>query len=210
MAAHSLVGMIAQTLMTTKGLPFQIKHAVLGATCAKNPKSDLGKAMAAYLGKVSAAGKKPDPREMSEVMTKVRSDVFPDNTVLPNSSNVFWQNCYDEKWIQEHPQLYERRIQQAISTRRPGTTVALQQRAIGKYDVREKLRSVPSTLKVLVIHGSLDVAVYPEEVQYITEAMPHAKVLKDTPAEFAHNWCVVSGSFRLFVTYVICVQVRLF
>lgn len=64
--------MIAQTLITLPSLPFEIKHCVLGATCAKNPRSDLGKAMAGYLRKVQAAGKKPDPREMSEVMTQVR------------------------------------------------------------------------------------------------------------------------------------------
>jgi hypothetical protein len=69
---NSTSGMIASTLITTKNLPFEIKHCVLGATCAKNPKSDLGKAMAAYLKTVQTAGKKPDPREMSEVMTKVR------------------------------------------------------------------------------------------------------------------------------------------
>lgn len=69
-------GMIASTLITTKNLPFEIKHCVLGATCAKNPKSDLGKAMASYLKTVQAAGKKPDPREMSEVMTKVSQPFY--------------------------------------------------------------------------------------------------------------------------------------
>lgn len=69
--------MIAQTLITMQDLPFVIKHAVLGATCAKNPKSDLGKAMAGYLREVQAAGKKPEPRAMSEVMTKVRRSSVP-------------------------------------------------------------------------------------------------------------------------------------
>lgn len=63
--------MIASTLITMNNLPFDIKHCVLGATCAKNPRSDLGKAMASYLKTVQAAGKKPNPRELSEVMTKV-------------------------------------------------------------------------------------------------------------------------------------------
>lgn len=70
-------GMIAQTLITMQDLPFVIKHAVLGATCAKNPKSDLGKAMAGYLREVQAAGKKPEPRAMSEVMTKVSRPSVP-------------------------------------------------------------------------------------------------------------------------------------
>ena len=98
------------------------------------------------------------------------------------------QNCYDEKWIKENPELYEKRIQEAISTRRPAATIALQQRAIGKYDVREKLRAVPSILYVLVIHGSLDVAVYPEEVDDIVKAIPHAQLLKEAPGQYAHNW----------------------
>ncbi|KAK9896105.1 alpha/beta-hydrolase [Cystobasidium minutum MCA 4210] len=170
---HSMGGMIAQTLITLPDLPFSIKHAVLGATCAKNPKSDLGKAMAGYLRKVQAAGKKPDPREMSEVMTR---------------------NCYDEEWINGNPELYEKRIQEAISTRRPAATIALQQKAIGKYDVREKLRSVPSSLKVLVIHGQRDVAVYPEEVDDIVKAIPHAQVLKKAPGPYAHNWYDYFGS----------------
>lgn len=90
--------------------------------------------------------------------------------------------------------MYELRLDQAINTRRPATTIAMQQRAIGKYDVRDKLRSVPSSLQVLVIHGSLDVAVYPEEVEDITKALPHAQVLKEAPSDFAHNWYDYFGS----------------
>lgn len=84
--------------------------------------------------------------------------------------------------------MYERRLEGAINTRRPATTIALQQRAIGKYDVREKLRAISSSLKVLVIHGALDVAVYPEEVDDIVKAIPHAVVLSGAPGDFAHNW----------------------
>jgi hypothetical protein len=64
----------------------------------------------------------------------------------------------------------------------------LQQRAIGKYNVQEKLSRVPTTVGVLVIHGKLDVAVYPEEVRYILQSLPHAEVLSKAPADFGHNW----------------------
>jgi hypothetical protein len=40
----------------------------------------------------------------------------------------------------------------------------------------------------LVIHGALDVAVYPEEVEDIIKAIPHAEILSGAPGEFAHNW----------------------
>lgn len=63
--------MITQTLITLENLPFQIQHCILGATCAKNPKSDLGRAMAAYLRKCSKEGKKPVPLEMTDVMMRV-------------------------------------------------------------------------------------------------------------------------------------------
>lgn len=43
-------------------------------------------------------------------------------------------------------------------------------------------------MQVLVIHGALDVAVYPEEVEDIVKVIPHAEVLTGAPGEFAHNW----------------------
>jgi hypothetical protein len=69
-------GMIAQTLLTLQDLPFTLKHAILGATSSKNPRSDLGKAMAGCLGAAKKAGKRPDPREMSEVMTRVSDSLL--------------------------------------------------------------------------------------------------------------------------------------
>lgn len=73
-------------------------------------------------------------------------------------------------------------------SKRPAEVIALQQRAIGKYDVRSKLHQIPKSLPVLVIHGALDVAVYPEEADELFKCIPHAQSLGPPPGDFAHSW----------------------
>lgn len=106
--------------------------------------------------------------------------MHPDTPVL--------QYCYDPDWIAANPELYERRIQESLGSRRPAKTVALQQRAIGRYDVRDALPHLPSSLPVLVIHGSRDLAVYPDAEDEILGAIRHAKLAPCPRTDFGHNW----------------------
>lgn len=106
------------------------------------------------------------------------------------SEHFYRQYCYDPDWIKANPNLYEKRVQESINTRRPARTVALQQRAIGKYDVRSELPSLPASLPVLVIHGDQDVAVYPAEKEEILKGIGHATLAKCPRSDFGHNWLV--------------------
>jgi len=170
---HSMGGMIAQTLLVTPNCPVKIRHVILGATCAKAPRSDLGIAVATEMKKQAQSGSsdKRTPAERKRQLTE-----------------VFMKYCYDPEWIKQNPGLYERRVQESIGTRRPARTVALQQRAIGKYDVRQKLGSIPTSLPVLVIHGGQDVAVYPAEKDDILKSIKHAKLAECPRMDFGHNW----------------------
>lgn len=98
------------------------------------------------------------------------------------------QLCYDEGWIRANPELCERRIQESINSRRPAATIQLQQRAIGGYDVRKQLPSIPKSLAVLIIHGKRDVSVYPNEMQDLMQGIKHAQVLQCPKDDFGHNW----------------------
>lgn len=96
------------------------------------------------------------------------------------------QNCYDEVWIRENPKIYQRKVQESLDSRRPLKTVMIQQRAIGKYDVRDKLSSIPSSIPVLVIYGNKDVAVYPDDSKAILKGIRHATVLKAPSMDMGH------------------------
>ena len=186
-------GMIAQTLLVTPNCPVKIRHVILGATCAKAPRSDLGIAVATEMKKQAQSGSsdKRTPaerkRQLTEVFMKVSLDSF---LLLGVEADRRSQYCYDPEWIKQNPGLYERRVQESIGTRRPARTVALQQRAIGKYDVRQKLGSIPTSLPVLVIHGGQDVAVYPAEKDDILKSIKHAKLAECPRMDFGHNWSV--------------------
>jgi len=172
---HSMGGMICQTVITTPDLPVRIRHCILGATAAFKPRSDLGTAVATQMKKAAqAAGSKTDSRSKAEKDREL--------------TEVFMRYCYDPQWIKDNPQLYEKRVQESLGTRRPAKTVNAQQHAIGGYDVREKLGKVSRDLPVLVIHGDLDVAVYPEALPDILKGLPHAKVAKCPTTRYGHNW----------------------
>lgn len=170
---HSMGGMIVQTLLVMPNCPIKVRHAILGATCAKAPRSDLGLAVATEMKKQAQAGA-TDTRTPAQRKRQL--------------TEVFMKYCYDPDWIERCPELYEKRVQESINTRRPAKTVALQQRAIGKYDVRQKLPNISPSLPVLVIHGDRDVAVYPAEKDDILAGIKHAKVAKCPREDFGHNW----------------------
>lgn len=180
--------MICQTLITTPSLPIRIRRCCLGATSPSNPRSDLGKAVAAQMKKLSADNSSKSKAQRDRETTEVFMQASCWMLGVIQSDICRQQYCYDPDWQAANPQLYERRVNESLSSRRPAKTVALQQRAIGRYDVRKQLALVPASLPILVIHGMKDVAVYPEHGQELLSCVKHAKTARCPRDDFGHNW----------------------
>ncbi|EMS25568.1 alpha/beta hydrolase [Rhodotorula toruloides NP11] len=151
----SMGGMIAQTVLVTPRLPFKIRHVVLAATSAKPAHSDL----------LQAIPQPPGGELTYEDKVKL---------VTP-----FVYVGYDPKFVQDpkNKEILDRRVRESVESRRPARTVQNQVGVIAGYDVRKQLSSVPSTLPVLVFHGTLDRSVYFTESSYIRKGIPHAQFL---------------------------------
>ncbi|BGP06337.1 hypothetical protein JCM10049v2_002158 [Rhodotorula toruloides] len=172
----SMGGMIAQTVLVTPRLPFKIRHVVLAATSAKPAHSDL----------LQAIPQPPGGELTYEDKVKL---------VTP-----FVYVGYDPKFVQDpkNKEILDRRVRESVESRRPARTVQNQVAVvrlprscsdvlcslnnslaaqIAGYDVRKQLSSVPSTLPVLVFHGTLDRSVYYTESSYIRKGIPHAQFL---------------------------------
>ncbi|BGP23089.1 hypothetical protein JCM10295v2_001982 [Rhodotorula toruloides] len=151
----SMGGMIAQTVLVTPRVPFKIRHAVLAATSAKPAHSDL----------LQAIPQPPGGELTYEDKIKL---------VTP-----FVYVGYDPNFVQDpvNKEILDRRVRESVESRRPARTVQNQVGVIAGYDVRKQLSSVPSTLPVLVFHGTLDRSVYYTESSYIRKGIPHAQFL---------------------------------
>ncbi|BGP30383.1 hypothetical protein JCM10296v2_002137 [Rhodotorula toruloides] len=151
----SMGGMIAQTVLVAPRLPFKIRHVVLAATSAKPAHSDLLQAIP-----------QPPGGELS----------YEDKVKLVTP---FVHVGYDPKFVQDpkNKEILDRRVKESVESRRPARTVQNQVGVIAGYDVRKQLSSVPSTLPVLVFHGTLDRSVYYTEASYICKGIPHAQFL---------------------------------
>jgi len=57
---------------------------------------------------------------------------------------------------------------------------------IAGYDVRKELGSIPKSLPVLVLHGTLDRSVYYSEHKYILAGIQHAQLLSFDGV--GHSW----------------------
>ncbi|GAA5823908.1 hypothetical protein JCM3770_000336 [Rhodotorula araucariae] len=160
----SMGGMIAQTVLVSPRLPFKIRHAVLVATSAKPAHSDLLQAI-------------PSPPEgvlsYEEKCELVRPFVY---------------IGYDPQFVKDprNKALLERRVRESVDAKRPSRTVQHQIGVIAGYDVRRQLPSVPATLPVLVLHGTLDRSVYYTEHKYILQGLKHAQLL--TFDGIGHSW----------------------
>ncbi|GAA6021668.1 hypothetical protein JCM11491_001352 [Sporobolomyces phaffii] len=162
----SMGGMIVQQLLVSPRLPFKVQHAVLAATSAKRAHSDLLKAIPQGGGGGNDLTRE-DKRKLVEPFTYV------------NYSPDFVKNP-------KNRELLDRRIDESIDSRRPARTVQQQVAVIAGYDVRNELGSIPSSLPVLILHGTLDRSVYYSEAKYIVEGIKHAKL--QTFDHVGHMW----------------------
>ncbi|GAA5999445.1 alpha/beta fold hydrolase [Rhodotorula paludigena] len=151
----SMGGMIAQTVLVSPSLPFKICHVVLAATSAKPAHSDLLQAI---------PSPPPGPMSYEQKVELVKPFIYVG---------------YDPAFVQnpQNKQLLDRRIRESVETRRPARTVQHQIGVIAGYDVRKQLPSVPKSLPVLMLHGTLDRSVYYSEAKYILRGLPHAQLL---------------------------------
>ncbi|GAA5888420.1 hypothetical protein JCM16303_005734 [Sporobolomyces ruberrimus] len=166
----SMGGMIVQQLLVREGgLPFKVEHVVLTATSAKRAHSDLLKAIPQGGGGAGNGGEmsRDEKKKLVEPFTNV------------NYSPEFIKNP-------KNRELLDQRINESIDSRRPARIVQQQVGVIAGYDVRKKLSSIPSTLPVLILHGTLDRSVYYTEAKYITEGIKHAKL--QTFEGVGHMW----------------------
>ncbi|GAA5900690.1 alpha/beta fold hydrolase [Sporobolomyces salmoneus] len=153
----SMGGMIVSTLLVTPHLPFTVEHAILTATSAKRAHSDLLKAIPQGGGGTGKELSREEKRKLVEPFTYV------------NYSPEFVKNPKNRA-------LLDRRINESIDSRRPARTVQQQVAVIAGYDVRKQLPSIPSTLPILILHGTLDRSVYYTEAKYLTQGLKHAKL----------------------------------
>ncbi|GAA5846537.1 hypothetical protein JCM3766R1_002523 [Sporobolomyces carnicolor] len=163
----SMGGMIVSTLLVTERLPFKIEHAILTATSAKRAHSDLLKAIPQGGSEKGRELTRDEKRKLVEPFTYV------------NYSPDFVKNPKNRR-------LLDQRINESIDSKRPARTVQQQVAVIAGYDVRKRLSTIPSTLPVLILHGTLDRSVYYTEAKYLTDGIKHAKL--QTFEGVGHMW----------------------
>lgn len=160
----SMGGMIAQSVLVAPSLPFKIRHLVLAATSAKPAHSDLLQAIP-----------QPGPGPLT----------YEDKVKLVTP---FIHVGYDPAFIRDpkNKDILDRRIKESVEAKRPSRTVQNQIGVIAGYDVRKKLPAVPSTLPVLILHGTADRSVYYSESKYIQRGLPHAQLVSFDG--IGHTW----------------------
>lgn len=100
---------------------------------------------------------------------------------------------YDPTWLADpaNAERFNLRVDTALSTRRPMATIQKQLQCIAKYDARKRLVNVPTSTRVLIIHGERDRAVFFSELPHLRKALAHAEVepLPDKVKQMGHFWC---------------------
>ncbi|GAA5992431.1 hypothetical protein JCM10908_000812 [Rhodotorula pacifica] len=160
----SMGGMIAQSVLVAPNLPFKIRHLVLAATSAKPAHSDLLQAIP-----------QPGPGPLS----------YEDKVKL---ATPFIHVGYDPAFVRDpkNKDILDRRIRESVEARRPSRTVQNQIGVIAGYDVRKLLPAVPSTVPVLILHGTADRSVYYSEAKYIQRGLKHAQLVSFDG--IGHTW----------------------
>lgn len=106
------------------------------------------------------------------------ADVANDPNWKTKITNIMMEYQYDPKWLaanQENKNLFEKRVKEAVNSRRPQKMIALQGAAIAQVDTRKDLSNIPASLPVLVIHGKLDRMVAYRESDEIVKNIKHAQ-----------------------------------
>lgn len=99
---------------------------------------------------------------------------------------------FDVEWpkVAANKEIFDRRVRESLTTRRPQSIIATQSAAIAQRDTRADLPRIPSSLPVLVIHGRLDRMVAYSESEYLLKGIKSAKRINMAPhdEQYGHFW----------------------
>lgn len=99
---------------------------------------------------------------------------------------------FDVEWLKvpANKEIFDRRVRESLTTRRPQSIIASQGAAIAQRDTRSELGSIPASLPVLVIHGRLDRMVAYSESDYLVKGIKSAKRIDMSPhdEQYGHFW----------------------
>lgn len=212
--------MLAQTLLVRKDLPFKIHHCVLAATSAFVPFPLIAVSTQSIL---ICSAHKYSKAAHSDLLSAIPSPTAPIKTLQDkiNLITPFVYIGFDPAFCSDpkNKPLLDQRVLESVSTRRPSRAMGKQLAVIAGYDVRPELNSVPPSLPVLLIHGTLDRAypylvsslshhsqmlimsshfncippgsVFYSEKKYIERGIPHATTAVLPRDNIGHMWCVV-------------------
>lgn len=106
------------------------------------------------------------------------ADIANDPNLKTKITKIMMEYQYDSKWLaanQENKTLFEKRVKEAVNSRRPQKMIALQGAAIAQVDTRKSLPKIPASLPILIIHGKLDRMVAYRESDEIVKKIKHAQ-----------------------------------
>ncbi|KAF8310432.1 Alpha/Beta hydrolase protein [Cantharellus anzutake] len=181
----SMGGVILQQILilastTPSAVPFRIHHALLAATTTKIPRGDPE--FIEYLAKPPPVdGQLTEERKMTIARPMVELGYDVDFLRTPEGKAKV------EKLLP------------SMILKRPSKQIARQALSVRNTDTRPLLPSIPSSIPILVIHGTKDRIIHYAESNYLTRHIKHAqriaidpsgKVPGSVPSEaYGHSWC---------------------
>jgi len=182
MLGFSMGGSILQQILVTPSLPFSIGHAILAATTTKAPDANPE-----FLQLIMPSSPQPDGSIITPEQRKQQALVI---------ARKVTEMGYDPEWLSvpKNRAIVEAKLPDMIVDR-PAAVIAQQALTIRDVDHRPNLYLVPTNIKVLVIHGTLDRMIPHGESSFILEGITHAtrvtvgKKNGQVPtASYGHTW----------------------
>ncbi|KAL8278525.1 hypothetical protein RQP46_009017 [Phenoliferia psychrophenolica] len=161
----SMGGSIALQTLINPSLPFRINHAVLCSTAANARKDEADGSTASLTANKDA----PLEDQIATILPFIHGDFDP--TFVANVKNA---------------ELLRRRTLEYLTTNRPEVTINQQLRAATSFDVRAQLGTIPTSVAVLVTHGTADSTVLYENHEPIVAGIKHAQLLSFKG--IGHSW----------------------
>ena len=157
----SMGGMIAQELAINH--PERVNKLVLSSTTAKADKTVRETILKGF-------------EEMIEGKIDNIVEVNPRRILFEKAFNYILQLTFSEKFIRENKQLIESFIRDYLSKKNYVETLLKQSRAIAKHNTTKRLEKIKAP--TLVITGTRDEFISPENSEYLFKHIPNATLVK--------------------------------